>query len=183
MVLLRKDYFLESKGDDQLLKTISNFFSKKGFPILDWKSNCNNLFSEIDCLTIKKPSKPSHKNKNKGLEVFKIIGRGDIGQSLIIQNQLILGVESIEGTDELLKRCYNYKKIGDKGILLKLSKYKQHDNLDLPAIGLNTIKNLKKYNYDGLFIEKNNCIIIEKDKVINFCNQNNLFLATVQKID
>ena len=41
---LIKDYLLESKGDDQLLKTISNFFSKKGFPIFDWKSNfigCN----------------------------------------------------------------------------------------------------------------------------------------------
>ena len=180
---LIKDYLLESKGDDQLLKTISNFFLKKGFPIFDWKNICKELFSDKDCLTIKQPSNYSLKNKIKGLRVFKIIGRGDIGQSLIIQNQLILGVESIEGTDELLKRCYNYKKNGDKGILLKLSKHNQHDNLDLPAIGINTVENAKKYNYDGIFIEKNNCIIIEKNKVIDFCNHNDLFLATVNKID
>ena len=64
----------------------------------------------------------------------------DIGQSLIIQNQLILGLECIEGTDELIKRCNNYKKKGDKGILLKLSKYFQHTQLDLPTIGLSDFK-------------------------------------------
>ena len=38
----------------------------------------------------------------KGSKIFKIIGKADIGQSLIVQNELILGVECIEGTDELL---------------------------------------------------------------------------------
>ena len=55
--------------------------------------------------------------------------------------------------------------------------------MDVPTIGIQTLKNLKKYNYEGLFIEKNNCIILEKDKSIDFCNNNNLFLATINKID
>ena len=38
-------FFLESKGDDQLLKLISNFFKKKGFPLFDWKKNCEELFT------------------------------------------------------------------------------------------------------------------------------------------
>ena len=42
----------------------------------------------------------------KGLKIFEIIGKADIGQSLIIQNELVLGVECIEGTDQLIKRCY-----------------------------------------------------------------------------
>ena len=178
-----KDYILESKGDDELLKTISNFFYKKGFPLFNWKPICNELFTNTNHLTLKKPTTQAIKNKNKGLDIFKIIGRVDIGQSLIIQNQLILGLECIEGTDELIKRCNNYKKQGDKGILLKLSKYDQHNELDLPTVGLKTFKQLKNYNYEGIFIEKNNCIIIDKEKVINFCNQNNLFLSTVEKID
>ena len=71
-------------------------------------------------------------------------------------------------------RCFEY---------IKLSKYNQHSALDVPTIGIQTLKNLKKYNYEGLFIEKNNCIILEKDKSIDFCNNNNLFLATINKID
>lgn len=180
---LIKDYLLEEKGDDSLLKLISNFFLKNGFPLFDWKNICKDLFSSDDLLTIKKPSKDALKNKTKGLELFNIIGKADIGQSLIIQNQLILGFECVEGTDNLIKRCHKYKKTGDKGILIKLSKYNQHSELDVPTIGLKTIKNLLVYNYEGLFIEKNKCIIIEKEKIINFCNINNLFLSTVDKID
>lgn len=182
-ISLIKEYFLESKGDDQLLKIISNFFLKKGFALFDWKKICNELFAYENHLTVTKPSKNAIMNKNKGLNIFKIIGKADIGQSLVIQNQLILGVESIEGTDELIKRCRNYKKQGDKGILLKLSKYLQHNELDLPTIGLQTIKNLKNFDYEGLFIERSKCVIIDKEKVINFCNKNNLFLSTVVKID
>ena len=131
-------------------------------------------FEMVSCLNLAYESQ---------LPVYIRIGKSDIGQSLIIQNQLVLGVESIEGTDELIKRTYSYKKKGDKGILLKLSKYWQHTELDLPTIGLETLMQIKKYDYEGLYIEKNICIILDKAKVINFCNENNLFLSTVEKID
>ena len=180
---LIKDYFLESKGDDQLLQAISNFFLKKGFPLFDWKKKCTDLFTSEDNLSHIKPSKYAIKNMHKGLNTFKTIGRADIGQSIIIQNQLILGIESIEGTDELMRRCKKYKKDGDRGILLKLSKYKQDAQLDLPTIGLETVKILFNCNYEGDYKKKNNCIIVEKEKVIDFCNENKLFLSTVKKID
>ena len=182
-ISLIKDFFLESKGDDQLLKVISIFFKKKGYPLFDWKNVCQDLFSSSDHLTNLKPSKIAYKNLKKGLNIFKIIGNADLGQSIIVQNQLILGVESIEGTDELIKRCADYKRKQDKGILLKLSKYNQHNVLDLPTIGIKTLFNIKHYSYEGLFIEKNECIILEKEKIINFCNENNLFLSTIKKID
>ena len=79
----------------------------------------------------------------------------------------------------LIKRCANYKRKGENGILLKLIKYKQDKRLDLPTIGIKTIKLLKKYNYEGIFIQKKYCIIIEKDKVIKFANKNNIFIAGI----
>ena len=75
-----------------------------------------------------------------------------------------------------------YKKKGDEGILLKLSKYSQSDQLDIPVIGFNTVKLLKLYNYEGAFLEKERCIIIDKKKVIDYCNQNSLFLSGIDKI-
>ena len=180
---LIKDFILEPKGDDHLLRSIAKFFKNKGYPLFNWKELCNDLFASEDNLTTIQPSNYAIKNKEKGLNIFKKIGEADIGQSLVVQNQLVIGIECFEGTDELIKRCDNYKKSGDKKILIKLSKYNQHSILDVPTIGIQTLKNLKKYNYEGLFIEKNNCIILEKDKSIDFCNNNNLFLATINKID
>ena len=178
---LIKDHFLESKGDDKLLTTISNFFLKKGFPLFDWISECPELFATEANLTNVKPSKEAFINCNKGLEVFKIIGNADIGQSMIIQNQSILGIEAVEGTDELIRRCFNYLRDGNPGILIKLSKYNQNPYLDIPAIGIQTLRYLKEYNYEGIFLEKDKCLILNKEEVINFCNLNKIFISTIVK--
>ena len=180
-IKLIKNYALDSKGDDKLLKSISIFFENNGFKVFDWKKNCKDLFISEDLLTRVKPSKAALLNKSKGLEIFNIIGKADISQSIIIQNKIVLGLEAAEGTDELILRCAKYKKKGDKGILLKLSKYKQDSNLDIPVIGLDTVINLKKNNFEGIFLEKNKCIIIDKNEVIKYSNQNNIFIASVKK--
>ena len=86
------------------------------------------------------------------IETFKIFGQLDIGQSMIIQNERILGLESVEGTNELIKRCFSYKKQGDKAILVKLSKYDQSRILDIPTIGVETMKLLNKFDYEGIFL-------------------------------
>ena len=65
--------------------------------------------------------------------------------------------------------------------MIKLSKYNQHSNLDIPVIGIETVKNLKAYDYDGVFLEKNKCMIIDKDEVIKFSNVNDIFIASVDK--
>ena len=181
-IKLIKDFALSSKGDDRLLSTISIFFKKHNYEFFDWRHYCNDLFVRDKFLTKNKPNQISINNLNKGLNIFKIIGKADLSQSLIIQNNLILGLEAAEGTDELIKRCYKYKNSGDKGVLLKLSKYKQNYNFDLPVIGLNTAKLLKKYDYEGMFVEKNHCIILERNAVINYCNNNSLFISGINKI-
>jgi len=178
---LIKNYFLESKGDDKLLSTISSFFLQKGFPLFDWVSECSELFAREDNLSNIRPSKEAILNCSKGLEVFKIIGHADIGQSMIVQNQLIVGVEAVEGTDELIKRCANYLQDGNPGVLIKLSKYNQNPYLDIPTIGIQTFKYLKEYNYEGIFLEKDKCLVLDKEEIIKFCNLNNIFISTIVK--
>ena len=178
---LIKKYFLESKGDDKLLTTISNFFLQKGFPLFNWIKECPELIAKEDNLTNVKPSKEAILNCKKGLEIFKIIGNADIGQSMIVQNQLILGLEAVEGTDELIKRCSNYLRDDGPGILIKLSKYNQNPYLDIPVIGIQTLINLKEYNYKGIFLERDKCLILDKEAVINFCNLNKIFISTIIK--
>ena len=178
---LIRNLALEKKGDDRLLLAISKIFQRNGIFIFNWKKKCKDIFINEENLTLKTPSRPSILNKNKGLEIFKKIGRTDISQSLILQNKLVLGIEAAEGTDELIKRCYKYKKKGDKGILIKLTKYNQNPILDIPTIGIKTVQFLKKYDYEGVFLEKNKCIIIDKDKVTKFCDTNNIFISSVIK--
>ena len=180
---LAKNLLLNKTGDDSLLVSIKKFFKDNGFSYFDWKKHCPELFVNKDLLTQKKPSTKAQENLKKDLSIFRSFGELDVGQSMIIQNQIVLGLEAVEGTDNLITRCKDYKKSGDKGVLVKFSKYNQSNILDIPTIGENTIKLLKDCDYEGLYLEKNRCLIIDKEKTIDLANQYKIFISTCNKIE
>ena len=177
-----KKLFLSKKGDNELLIAIAKLFREKGFEYLDWKSYCPELFASKTNLTRRLPTKEANLNLSKALNVFKNYGNLDIGQSLIVQNEIVLGLEAAEGTDQLIIRCNDLKKNGDKGVLIKASKYNQSNILDIPTIGKQTLKLLIDNDYEGVFIEKNHCLIINQNEVTNLANTNNLFISTFEKL-
>ena len=179
---LAKQLFLSKKGDDELLIAITKFFKDKGYEYLNWKNYCPELFSSKNNLTNRLPSNEANLNLVKALNIFKNYGNLDIGQSLIVQNEIVLGLEAAEGTDKLIIRCADLKTNGDKGVLIKASKYNQSNILDIPTIGKQTLDLLIENDYEGVFIEKQNCLIIDKDETINLANSKNLFISTFEKI-
>ena len=169
---------MEKKGDNDLLISIKNYFEDKGYQFFNWKKYCPELFSIENYLSKKKPSKLANLNINKAKTIYQYFKNADVGQSVIVQNQLILGIEAIEGTDKLIERCFNYKRKGDRGIVVKFSKKNQSNLIDIPLVGLDTIKNIKKFDYEGLVLERDKCLIVDKEKVIDYANKNNIFIKS-----
>lgn len=77
----------------------------------------------------------------------------DIGQSLVIERGHVLGIEAAEGTQELIKRCAPLQRLSKKAILVKRKKTTQHQFLDLPTIGAQTIEDLNQFGYQGISID------------------------------
>ncbi len=179
-IKIAKQLLLEKKGDNNLLISIKKYLEQKGFVFFNWTKYCRELFSIEENLSNFIPSKYAKNNLIKAKTIYKKFRNMDVGQSIIVQNQLVLGIEAIEGTDKLIERCFNYKRKGDKGILFKFSKKNQSNLIDIPLIGLNTIKTLKKFNYEGVFLERNKCLIIDKEKLINYANENKIFISSVE---
>ena len=180
---LAKNLLLNKTGDNSLLVSIKKYFMDNGFDYFDWKKYCLELFAINDNLTKLKPTRKAKDNLNKALSIFKSFGEIDVGQSIIIQNQIVLGLEAVEGTDNLMIRCQDYKKSGDKGILVKFAKYNQSNILDIPTIGEKTIQLLKDCDYEGIFLEKDSCLIIDKEKTVDLANQYKIFISTCNKIE
>ena len=178
-IKLAKKLFLEKKGDNNLLISIKNYLQSKGFIFFNWTKYCSELFSVDENISSIKPSKLAKLNFAKSKLIYKYFKKIDVGQSMIIQNQLVLGLEAIEGTDKLIERCSHYKRKGDKGIIVKFSKKNQSSIIDIPLIGLETIKAIKSFNYEGIFLEKNKCLIIDKKEVINYANKNKIFISSM----
>lgn len=180
---LAKNLLLSKTGDNGLLVSIKKYFNDNGFDYFDWIKHCPELFSNKNILTQTKPSVRAHQNLQKAISIFRSFGEIDVGQSMVIQNKIVLGLEAVEGTDNLITRCKDYKKSGDRGVLVKFSKYNQSNILDIPTVGENTIKLLKEYDYEGLYIEKDRCLMIDKDKTIDLANQYKIFISTCNKIE
>jgi len=123
-----------------------------------------------------------------GLKLFLKYAKLDIGQSLILQGGHCLGIETITGTDEMIKALINYKKKNAKqsqknyseGILIKGSKPDQILHIDTPVIGPNTIKLAKKAQLKGLVIESHKVILLNKDLLLDMLQGYNMFLVATR---
>ena len=178
-VLIAKILKEKLLGDDNILKIISNFIESKGFKVISPKnllkvSNYEKLYkSNIS------PSRQDIIDIEFGKQVLKSLSNLDIGQSIIVSNGYVLGIEAAEGTDDLIRRCELYRKTDKGGVLVKMAKSEQDMRLDIPAIGPDTIFYLAKHGYNGLAISKSEVIIIKPAETINLLNENDLFISYI----
>ena len=61
------------------------------------------------------------------------------------------------------------------GVLVKFPKPKQDIRIDLPTIGLKTIKQCRKVGLKGLVLKAKN-IFLDRQKSISYANKNNMFI-------
>ena len=62
------------------------------------------------------------------------------------------------------------------GILIKFPKKKQDLRMDLPTIGIQTIKDCKKYGLKGIVLKSKKNIFLDKSKSIEFADKNKIFI-------
>ena len=117
------------------------------------------------------------------MSFFDLASKGEIVNRIIFTtNQItgaatnalkILAKEGREGTKKMLSEL---KKNSD-GILIKLPKKKQDLRIDLPTVGLQTFKDIKKYGLRGIVLQAKKNIFLDKVKCIKFANKNRMFIS------
>ena len=61
-------------------------------------------------------------------------------------------------------------------LFLMMTKSKQDLRVDLPTIGLDTLKDCKKANIKGIVVKAGQNIFLDKHKGLQFANKNNIFV-------
>ena len=170
------------KGDGNILKEIIKIFKEHKINVVNsMKFTPELIFKDrsINNVKIKNTDKSSI---IKGVSIIKSLSKFDIGQSVIINNGYVLAIEGPEGTDETIKRSLTLSikyKLKDKSILVKFPKANQDLRVDLPTIGMDTVKNCIKANIKGIVVKRSQNIILDKDKIINLTKKNNFFIISL----
>jgi len=148
---------------DEGIKVISSIFFN---PELSLKKG---IFSKI------KPDNQDIISINKGVAYFNKIDNLDHVQALVVKDGKIIAKEGLEGTKKMLSKL----NLNSNGILMKLPKRKQDLRMDLPTIGLQTFRDIKRYGLKGVVLKSKKNIFLDKSKCITYANKNKIFIKVI----
>jgi len=157
-------FSIRDKSDDAILNAIAKELAGEGIEIIDTTKFSPHLLTPDGCLTQKKPDEEQWKDIEFGWKIAREIGKLDIGQTVVIKGRAVMAIEAIEGTDEAILR--GGKWAGDGAVVVKVSKPQQDMRLDVPAVGLDTLKSMEKVNAKVLALEAHRSMIVGRDTAI-----------------
>lgn len=164
-------------NDDAVMLKIVEELEKENISVMDQTIFLKEYFPQKSVIGKHLPDESQKIDIEYGFQIAKAIGGLDLGQTVVVQNKMVLAVEAIEGTDKAIKRgC----KLGNKNaVVVKVSKPEQDKRFDVPTVGLRTLKNIKRHGGKVLAVEANETFVVEKEKMIEYANKNNMVFIAV----
>ena len=162
-------------GDAAVLREIINILKLEKIKTVSSLSFNPELMLKKGIYSKIKPNREDYINISKAISVLKKINKYNFSQGVVIKKNKIIEIEGNDGTEGMLKKCKNkYQKF--RGVLAKFPKAKQDLRIDLPTIGLRTLKYCDLAGINGVVLQSKRNIFLEKEKCINFINKKKMFL-------
>ena len=161
------------KGDAAILKELINILALEKVKVIKSTFFTPELSLKKGNYTKYKPTKDDLIDIKKGENILKKTNAFDHIQAIVVRENSVFK-ETSKGTKNLIKKM-NKTKI-KRGVLIKYPKKKQDMRVDLPTIGLDTLKDCKKAGLKGVILKDKQNILLEKKKCINFATKNRIFI-------
>jgi DUF1009 family protein len=152
-------------GDDGLIKALIGELEREGFTVIGPQDILAKLTARMGCLGRHTPDSQAKTDIALGMKVAHELGRLDIGQAVVVQQGLVLGLEGIEGTAALIARCGELRRQGPGGVLVKMKKPQQDRRADLPVIGVDTVTQASNAGLRGIAVEAGGSLILGAEAV------------------
>ena len=162
-------------GDAAILKEIIEIFRKEKIYTISSLFFNPELTLKKGIYTKIKPSKMDKADINKAISILYKLNNYSFSQGAVVRNKKLIAIEGSGGTQNLLKKLKN-KRFKNNGVLVKFPKKKQDLRIDLPTVGLNTLKQCKSSGLRGIVVKKKQNIFLEKKACIDFANKNKMFI-------
>ena len=161
-------------GDVALLKEIINIFKKERIQTVSSTTFTPELNLSKGNYSKLKPNLKDKIDIKNALKVLNKTNQYSHIQGAISRNNIAI-LEKREGTQKMLKKMKKIKNI-IKGVLVKFPKKKQDYRIDLPTIGLKTLKQCKMSGIKGIVLKHKRNIFLDKNQSIKYANKNKMFI-------
>lgn len=173
---------LRSGGDDHVLSRVVRFFEGKGYRVHGADDVAPELLAGVGPLGDKVPSAEDSADIDMAFQVVRALGRFDVGQAAVVANGHVLAVEAAEGTDAMLLRCAELRRLGragrnGRGVIVKAPKPGQERRVDLPTIGAETLNKAAEAGLAGVAVAAGRVLMAEPAATVAAANKLGLFLV------
>ena len=165
-------------GDAAILKEIIKILSQKSIKTISSISFNPELALKRGNYSKIKPNKEDKKDIMKAISTLNKLDKYNYSQGTVVRNKKVIAIEGKDGTEQMLKKCKS-KKFKNNGVLVKFPKKKQELRVDLPTIGLKTLKQCKTAGLKGIVLKSKKNVFLESKKSIIFSNKNKMFVTVV----
>lgn len=163
-------------GDDGLLAAVVRVLAEEGFRVLGAHEILTEALGPAGLLGRHRPDAAAAADIRRGVAVARALGAVDVGQGCVVQQGIVLAVEAIEGTDEMLARAAGLARPGPGGVLIKLVKPGQERRADLPTMGPRTIAAAARAGLRGIAFEAGGTMFTDRRGCITAADAAGLFL-------
>ena len=163
-------------GDDGLLRAVMDLLEREGFLMIGLHEVLPDVLAGAGVLGRQVPDDLARVDIARGVSVARALGERDVGQAVVVQQGMVLGVEAIEGTDRLLARCAELRRPGAGGVLVKLKKPQQDARADLPTIGPRTVEGARAAGLQGIAVTAHGALMIDPEATVTAVDAAGLFL-------
>jgi hypothetical protein len=167
-------------GDDGLLSAVVKELEREGFRVVGADQLLADAALPEGPLGAVRPDGDAGADIALGLRLARAIGALDIGQAVVVQQGLVLGVEAIEGTDGLLRRVGALRRPGPGAVLVKTAKPHQERRVDRPTIGPQTVMLAAASGLRGIAAEAGATLVVDRAELIRLADDAGLFVVGVR---
>lgn len=170
-------------GDNHLLTGMARLLEGYGFRLVGAHEVAPDILVQEGVFGQIKPSARDLDDIAYGLEVLRAIGPLDIGQGVVVANRHVIAVEAAEGTDQMLARVAELRRVGrfraplGTGVLVKAPKPDQDRRFDLPSIGPATVDGVIAAGLAGLAVAAGGTIVATPQIVVEKADRAKVFVV------
>jgi DUF1009 family protein len=169
---------VKDRRADNVLKALIGELEKDGIKVLNTTDFLPHLLVEEGVLTKREPSKQQIEDIEFGREIALVSGGLDIGQTVVVRQNVVVALEAMEGTDNCLLRAGKYAK---NCVVVKMAKPKQDFRFDVPCFGPRTIENAISAKIAVLAVEAGKTFILEREKTLELANAGRIAVIGINR--
>jgi UDP-2,3-diacylglucosamine hydrolase len=172
--LLPKLLAAAGKGDDAILRVVLNAFEEEGFRVVGADDVLAGLLAPEGLVGGRKPSQADWADIRAAAKAAREIGVADVGQGAVARGGQVIESEKQDGTDAMLGRIRPAR--GLSGVLVKRPKAQQERRIDLPTIGVATVRRAAEAGLAGIAVESSGALIVDRNEVARVADETGVFV-------